>query len=81
MRHLSNGTTVIDPESAARWASVAQPDAACIACRYLPICGGGCALLRLRGAKEETCRDRFGPMDALIRNRWLAETKASTAGG
>lgn len=59
------------------WHSLPPTKAACPTCPFLCFCGGGCRLDRARGVGDATCRDRFGDLEQIIRNRWLASTCSS----
>jgi uncharacterized protein len=61
------------------WHSLPVGAPHCRECRFLCLCGGGCRLLRLRGAPSPDCQAWFSDIENLIVNLHLEATLA--AGG
>ncbi len=69
------GLPVLRAEATEVWEGVGLPQE-CSDCQYLCFRGGGCRLTRLREESSPSCADPYVAMESLVRNLWMARTRA-----
>lgn len=73
--NLRSGTNSVHLENIKKWNAAKDVSDSCTRCPYLVLCQGGCRLNRIRGTKDDQCRNKYAMIPNHIRIKWLLHSE------